>query len=112
MHSGVQHFSIALMNHMEFETAGPCFADLARMPHLTSLDLRFNCPMSDIEIVACPFFSSRSELEEIILAPFQLTPKIVESLSRLPKLRTALHITTKKTRKDFSRRWRQAPSLH
>jgi hypothetical protein len=90
MHSSVKKFSyqdVDLNDDPDIEFPEHRFIDFYRMPNLTCLRLGYNFSMKKAEVVAGAVFASLSKLQDLCLSPFQLTPRIVESLSRLQDLR-------------------------
>ncbi|KAI0773038.1 hypothetical protein BD413DRAFT_690697 [Trametes elegans] len=87
MHDNIKHFAVRLIPTDDY-SFGVFFQEIAlRMPKLIELDLRFNFPMRDIEEALCKLLTDLPELEKIILPKFTLTAKIIEQLSKSPKLR-------------------------
>jgi hypothetical protein len=90
MHGSVKKFTyrdIGFSDDFELESPEHCFMEFYRMPNLTSLSIGCSFVMKEAEVVAGAVFASLSKLQDLCLSPFQLTPRIVESLSRLQDLR-------------------------
>ena len=58
----------------------------ARMPHLTTLDLRTSCPASAIEEDFVHLLHELPRLEKIVVPPFHITSRVMETLSKAPSL--------------------------
>ena len=58
----------------------------ARMPHLTTLDLRTSRPASAIEEDFVHLLGELPRLEKIVVPPFHITSRIMETLSKAPNL--------------------------
>ncbi|KAI0350798.1 hypothetical protein OH77DRAFT_1488555 [Trametes cingulata] len=87
MHENIKQFSVRLVpsEHYSF---GVFFQEIAlRLSKLTCIDLSFQFPVRDIEEDLCKLFESLVDLQKVVLPKFTITAKIVERLSRSPKLR-------------------------
>ncbi|KAI0668069.1 hypothetical protein C8Q78DRAFT_1048133 [Trametes maxima] len=86
MHENVKSFTVRLIRSESY-SLGIFFQEIAlRMPKLTLLDLRFTFAVRDIEQELCALFKALPQLRKVILPKFTLTSKIIERLSKSPKL--------------------------
>ncbi|KAI0643505.1 hypothetical protein C8Q79DRAFT_184910 [Trametes meyenii] len=86
MHENVKGFTVHLIRSESY-SLGVFFQEIAlRMPKLTLLDLRFTFPVRDIEQELCGLFEVLPQLRKVVLPKFTLTNKIIECLSKSPKL--------------------------
>lgn len=58
----------------------------ARMPHLTTLDLRTSRPASAIEEDFVHLLGELPHLQKIVVPPFHITSRIMETLAKVPNL--------------------------
>lgn len=87
MHSGVKHFTVFLPLELKRVSPRPFFQDvIARMPKLTSLDIRSSVPMNAIEEETIELLSNLPKLHKIVFPRFYVTTKVAEALSRLEHL--------------------------
>ncbi|KAI0628309.1 hypothetical protein C8Q77DRAFT_1068263 [Trametes polyzona] len=87
MHDNIKHFTVRLVP-TESYSFGIYFQEIAlRMPKLTHLDMRFTFPVRDIQEDLCTLFEGLPSLQKVVLPKFTLSAKVIESLSRNPKLR-------------------------
>ncbi|KAJ7284598.1 hypothetical protein C8J57DRAFT_1119522 [Mycena rebaudengoi] len=89
MHSGVKRFVMWLPEELRLRdpTPNPFFRDVvARMPHLTCMDLRTHVPMRYMEEDMVVLLGSLAKLRKVVLPRFQLTTRIAEALAPLPDL--------------------------
>ncbi|KAF9449357.1 hypothetical protein P691DRAFT_667622 [Macrolepiota fuliginosa MF-IS2] len=86
MHSNVKHFTIRLPR-AEPICLRPFFNDIAaRMPALTSLDIRTYMPMKSFETEAVQLLSCLPRLKMLTMPRFLFTTRIAECVSRLPEI--------------------------
>jgi hypothetical protein len=87
MHSGVKHFTVFLPCDLIAVSPRPFFHDvIARMPNLTTLDIRSTVPMNAIQEEMIDLLSSLSKLHKVVFPRFYVTTKVAEALSRLEHL--------------------------
>ena len=85
MNESVRRFNLQLDNGIE--SLRPFFDNIpARMPHLTTLDLRTSRPASDIEEDFVHLLGELPRLEKVVVPPFHITTRIVETLAKAPSL--------------------------
>ena len=87
MHSGVKHFTVLLPSSLTTISPRPFFQDItARMPKLTSLDLRSWVPMNAFQEEMIELLSNLPKLQKLVFPRFYFTTKVAEALSRLEPL--------------------------
>ncbi|KAI0073082.1 hypothetical protein K474DRAFT_1723382 [Panus rudis PR-1116 ss-1] len=87
MHENITKFDIYLRIADEHPLDAVFDEIRLRMPHLTSLDLRFENSMCEIEDSFIKLVSRLKKLKQIILPAFTVTTRVFEALSKLPNLR-------------------------
>ncbi|OCH87176.1 hypothetical protein OBBRIDRAFT_796441 [Obba rivulosa] len=86
MHENIKHFAVWL-RWSDIYPLSAFFKDVvARMPYITELDLRFLCPVRDIQDELLELIRGLPELQRIILPVYSLTSSIIEGLSKLQHL--------------------------
>ena len=87
MHSGVKHFTVLLPLDLTTISPRPFFQDItARMPELTSLDIRSWLPVNTFQGEMIDLLSNLPKLHKLVLPQFYFTTKVAEALSRLEPL--------------------------
>jgi len=85
MNESVRRFNLQLGDGLD--PLRPFFDNIpARMPHLTTLDLRTSRPASSIEEYFVPLLGELSRLEKVVVPPYHITNRVMETLAKLPNL--------------------------
>ncbi|KAF9653762.1 hypothetical protein BDM02DRAFT_3177605 [Thelephora ganbajun] len=85
MNESVRRFNLQLDD--EPEPLRPFFDNiLARMPHLTTLDLRTTRPASSIERDFVHLLNKLPRLEKVVVPPYHITNPVMQTLAKLPNL--------------------------
>ncbi|KAJ7637620.1 hypothetical protein DFH06DRAFT_1054123 [Mycena polygramma] len=87
MHTNVKRFAISLPVFVAPDSPLPFFRDVvSRMPHLTSLDIRTNNPMHNMQDDMIYLLRSLLKLRKVIFPRFNVTTHVAETLQNLPDL--------------------------
>ncbi|KAF8889435.1 hypothetical protein CPB84DRAFT_1785576 [Gymnopilus junonius] len=87
MHSGIKSLVIFLPMELDTISPRPFFQEIAaRMPNLTTFDVRSSLPMRKMETEVVELFKALPKLQKVTFPRYYFTTKIAEALSRLEHL--------------------------